>query len=70
MSFLYIVANSFLLHSFIAAVTAILAMLWSGSTLIYVSMSLSLLLSSLVTVQRIKLSRQESEFFLLASFGD
>jgi hypothetical protein len=45
-----------------AGVTAILAMALTGSTLTYVAMSISLLLSSAATVQRFKLSRQESRF--------
>jgi cell division protein FtsB len=40
--------------------TAILAMLWSGSVIVYVAMSFSLFLSSCATVQRFKLSRQET----------
>ena len=43
------------------ALTAILAMVWSGSVVVYVAMSFSLLLSSSATVQRFRLSRQESK---------
>jgi hypothetical protein len=46
------------------AATAILAMLWSGSVIVYVAMSFSLFLSSCASVQRFKLSRQESTFLI------
>jgi hypothetical protein len=45
-----------------AGVTAILAMALTGSTLTYVAMSISLVLSSAATVQRFRLRHQESKF--------
>jgi hypothetical protein len=50
-----------------AAITSILAIAWDGSTITYVAMSFSLILSSAVSVQRFKLSRQESKFKFLDS---
>jgi hypothetical protein len=46
-----------------AGITAILAMAWAGSTIVNVAMSISLILSSAATVQRFKLSRQESKLY-------